>query len=87
MNDEDFKVPTLTEHIGNYLQVNLSGTSKHAPTFEVFEDEGKQWRWRERASNGQIASTAGEHYFQKSNAKRAAYAHARKVKGSSVKVV
>jgi uncharacterized protein YegP (UPF0339 family) len=42
---------------------------------EVFRDKGllKRWRWRRRAGNGRITETAGESYFSKWNAKRAAH--------------
>ncbi len=36
--------------------------------FEVFVDKAGEYRWRLRASNGQIIATGGEGYKEKSSA-------------------
>ena len=40
-------------------------------TFELFEDDAGEWRWRLRHDNGNIIGDSGEGYASKSNAKRA----------------
>lgn len=73
----------------DWLKVKLRGESRYAPTFEVFEG-ASGWTWHERSSNGQISGAGGQGthpYASKSNAKRAAYAHAARVDGSKVRVV
>jgi uncharacterized protein YegP (UPF0339 family) len=40
------------------------------PTFEVFRDEGGEWRWRLVATNGNIIADSGEGYTTKQGAKR-----------------
>jgi uncharacterized protein YegP (UPF0339 family) len=40
--------------------------------FEIYADTSGQYRWRLRASNGQIVASSGESFASKSNAKTAA---------------
>ncbi|GAA0517714.1 Uncharacterized conserved protein YegP, UPF0339 family [Halorubrum aquaticum] len=40
-------------------------------TFELFEDDAGEWRWRLRHDNGNTIGDSGEGYASKSNAKRA----------------
>jgi uncharacterized protein YegP (UPF0339 family) len=40
-------------------------------TFELFEDEGGEFRWRLRHDNGNLLATSGEGYVSKSNVRRA----------------
>lgn len=40
--------------------------------FRRHEDPLRHWSWRVRADNGRVVTTAGEGYFSKWNAKRAA---------------
>jgi uncharacterized protein YegP (UPF0339 family) len=40
--------------------------------FEVYADEGGQYRWRLVASNGQTVASSGESFASKSNAREAA---------------
>uniref|UniRef100_UPI00248151C3 HVO_2922 family protein n=1 Tax=Halorubrum sp. F4 TaxID=2989715 RepID=UPI00248151C3 len=40
-------------------------------TFELFEDDAGEWRWRLRHDNGNVVGDSGEGYASKSNAKRA----------------
>nr|WP_136716225.1 HVO_2922 family protein [Halorientalis salina] len=39
-------------------------------TFELFEDNAGEWRWRLRHSNGNIIADSGEGYTEKANAKK-----------------
>ncbi|WP_435335732.1 YegP family protein [Haloarchaeobius sp. TZWWS8] len=41
-----------------------------ASKFELYTDKRGEFRWRLRASNGQIIATAGEGFKSKANAKR-----------------
>ena len=34
--------------------------------FEVYKDKSGEWRWRLKATNGQIVATSGEGYVNKS---------------------
>ncbi len=40
--------------------------------FETYADAGGSYRWRLKASNGQIVASSGESFDSHSNAKRAA---------------
>lgn len=40
------------------------------PTFEVFQDNAAEWRWRLVASNGKIIADSGEGYQSKQGVKR-----------------
>lgn len=40
--------------------------------FEIYSDTGGNYRWRLKASNGQIVASSGESFDSKSNATRAA---------------
>jgi uncharacterized protein len=40
--------------------------------FEIYPDASGQYRWRLKASNGQIVASSGESFDSHSNAKRAA---------------
>lgn len=40
--------------------------------FEVFEDMAKEYRWRLKASNGEILAVAGESYKNKADAEKGA---------------
>jgi uncharacterized protein YegP (UPF0339 family) len=39
--------------------------------FDVYRDEGGNWRWRFVVANGQTVATSGESFASKGNAKRA----------------
>src|SRR4051812_19991385 len=43
----------------------------HAATFEVYQDAKEEWRWRFKASNGEIIATPGEGYKAKADATKA----------------
>ena len=40
--------------------------------FEIYADTGGNYRWRLRASNGQIVASSGESFASKGNAREAA---------------
>jgi hypothetical protein len=40
-----------------------------AATFELYQDAGKDWRWRLRHTNGRIIAESGEGYEAKVDAK------------------
>ena len=40
--------------------------------FEIYADSGGSYRWRLRATNGQIVATSGESFASKANARSAA---------------
>lgn len=40
--------------------------------FEVYQDEGENWRWRVRSHNGQVTAGSVESFDSKQNAGRAA---------------
>ena len=40
------------------------------PTFELYQDTAKEWRWRLIASNGNIIADSGEGYNSKQGAER-----------------
>lgn len=40
------------------------------PAFEVFEDDGGEWRWRLVATNGHIIASSGEGYTTKQGVRR-----------------
>lgn len=40
------------------------------PRFEVFEDDGGNWRWRLLATNGNIIADSSEGYTTKQGAQR-----------------
>lgn len=40
--------------------------------FEVYADTGGSYRWRLRASNGQLVASSGESFSSRANAERAA---------------
>jgi len=44
---------------------------------EVYRDAAKQWRWRERAANGQVVITSHEGYCRRGRAIMAAHLYAR----------
>lgn len=70
--------------VSNWWTVHSRPKDIHAPRFEVFKDSAGHWRFRERAANGKKTSTSGEAYASRWNAKRAAYAHAARIEGSTV---
>lgn len=39
-------------------------------TFELYEDESEEWRWRLRHRNGNILADSGEGYASRRNARR-----------------
>jgi hypothetical protein len=39
---------------------------------EIYQDASGNWRWRIRASNGQIVASSGESFSSKANARTAA---------------
>ncbi len=57
--DPDLAVPSEDEEIDA------------TATFELFEDDAGEWRWRLRHDNGEIIGDSGEGYSSKSNLKRA----------------
>jgi len=54
-----------------------------AGTFEIYQDKASKWRFRLKASNGQIVA-AGEAYESKSNAKDGCEAVRRAADGAKV---
>lgn len=40
-------------------------------TFEVYEDKGKEYRWRAKSPNGQIVAASGSSYEAKSDCEKA----------------
>lgn len=38
-----------------------------AGKFEIYADKRKEWRWRLKASNGQVIATSGEGYKTKAS--------------------
>lgn len=40
------------------------------PTFQVYQDNAGEWRWRLVAPNGNIIADSGEGYVSKQGAKR-----------------
>ena len=73
----------------DWLKVTLRAPDRHAPVFEVVKG-ATGWYWHERASNGQISGGNGQgtaSYASKFNARRAAFAHAARVDGATVKVI
>ncbi len=42
-------------------------------TFEIFEDNAGEWRWRLVSSNGEIIADSGEGYASKSGAREATH--------------
>ena len=45
--------------------------SERPKIVEVYPDASGHWRWRVRASNGQLVATSGEAFASKQNAVRA----------------
>jgi uncharacterized protein YegP (UPF0339 family) len=39
---------------------------------ELYRDEAGEWRWRRRASNGQVVSVSGEGYVDRTHAREMA---------------
>lgn len=70
----------------DWLRLALRKHAPGAPVFEVYRDHGGQWRWRER-NGGQTSGGGGEDFYSKWNAKRAAYAHAARIPGATVRVL
>ena len=50
----------------------MDQTNPDKPTLRVFQDRGGKWRWRLRATNGQIIAGSTEDFARKNNAVRAA---------------
>lgn len=50
------------------LPVGAADTSQALARFEVFRDQGEEWRWRLRHRNGNVIATSGEGYTRKHNA-------------------
>ena len=48
--------------------VGAADASQALARFEVFRDQGEEWRWRLRHRNGNIIATSGEGYTRKQNA-------------------
>lgn len=58
-NEPELLVPTAAEDVASKA------------SFELFEDNGGEWRWRLRHDNGNIIADSSEGYASKSNLKRA----------------
>jgi uncharacterized protein len=41
--------------------------SAAAPTFEIYQDAQKEFRWRLKAANGQVIATSGQGYKAKAD--------------------
>ena len=41
------------------------------PKFDIYEDDGGEWRWRLKSANGKIITDSAEGYTTKAGAKRA----------------
>lgn len=50
------------------LPAGAADASQALARFEVFRDQGEEWRWRLRHRNGNIIATSGEGYTRKHNA-------------------
>lgn len=50
------------------VPVGAADASQSLARFEVFRDQGEEWRWRLRHRNGNIIATSGEGYTRKHNA-------------------
>ncbi|WP_313692333.1 amphi-Trp domain-containing protein [Halorarum halobium] len=50
------------------VPVGAADASQALARFEVFRDQGEEWRWRLRHHNGNIIATSGEGYTRKHNA-------------------
>lgn len=50
------------------VPVGAADASQALARFEVFRDQGEEWRWRLRHRNGNIIATSGEGYTRKHNA-------------------
>jgi len=48
----------------------LDGAQKGGLKFEIYQDAGKEFRWRLKAANNEILATAGEGYKAKADAQR-----------------
>lgn len=48
--------------------VGAADASQSLARFEVFCDQGEEWRWRLRHRNGNVIATSGEGYTRKHNA-------------------
>ena len=45
-------------------------TAGKGDTFEVYQDKRGEWRWRRKASNGQIVGASSEGYNSKADAEK-----------------
>ena len=63
-------IEALAEADGEDLlsSVGAADASEALARFEVFQDQGEEWRWRLRHRNGNIIATSGEGYTRKHNA-------------------
>lgn len=50
------------------VSVGAADESQSLARFELFRDQGEEWRWRLRHRNGNIIATSGEGYTRKHNA-------------------
>jgi uncharacterized protein YegP (UPF0339 family) len=53
-----------------HTAVVVSAATAHTAGFEVYQDGDGQWRWRLRATNGQVVAASGEGFAFKANAIR-----------------
>lgn len=53
-------------------------------TFEIYEDQRGEYRWRLVASNGRTIGDSGEGYVTRSNARRAAENARRQIGGADI---
>jgi Uncharacterized conserved protein len=56
-------------------------------TFELYEDNAEQWRWRLRHNNGNIISDSGQGYTSKQSAKQGLHSVQMNVSGAPVEEV
>jgi amphi-Trp domain-containing protein len=58
------------ENGGSSAPVGATDASQMLARFEIFRDQGDEWRWRLRHRNGNIIATSGEGYTRKHNAQK-----------------
>jgi uncharacterized protein YegP (UPF0339 family) len=73
--ERSFNPPLL--HVGGctYVYAEQGDTMAGRVTgarVEIYQDKGRQWRYRKVAKNGQITNTPGEGYASRQGARRAA---------------
>lgn len=52
---------------GLAIEAALAQEPAHRLTFEIYEDRRQEFRWRLKASNGQVIATSGQGYKAKAD--------------------